>query len=435
MQISTYKDYKKGNEEWMPLIPSHWKLTRFQWIGSFESGKAHEPFVDDDGDYICVNSRFISTHGRVIKRCTKNITPASPGDTLAVMSDLPNGRALARAFYVEHKDIYAVNQRVCRLSPGKEWARFIYWLIDRNPGLLWFDDGFNQTHIPNSGYTKLAIALPPLEEQKSIASFLDQETAKIDDLITEQERLIELLQEKRQAVITHAVTKGLNPNAPMKDSGVEWLREVPEHWEIKPIKHLCLIKRGKFGHRPRNDPDFYDGAYPFIQTGNITSTNKYITEFSQTLNEKGREVSQEFKAGTIAMAIAANVGDSAILNFDCYFPDSIVGLSPNQYTETDFLFYMLKAAKTEIMKAGTQNAQANVNVEQIGAVKSCQPPIQEQREICAEIEKGSQAINDSINMSLKCIHLLHERRSALISAAVTGQIDVRGFISEEVTAA
>ena len=94
MQIPTYKNYKKGNEEWLPLVPSHWKLTRFQWIGSFESGKAHEPFVDDDGDYICVNSRFISTNGKVIKRCTKNITPASPGDTLAVMSDLPNGRAL-----------------------------------------------------------------------------------------------------------------------------------------------------------------------------------------------------------------------------------------------------------------------------------------------------------------------------------------------------
>src|SRR5262249_51457975 len=154
-----------------------------------------------------------------------------------------------------------------------------------------------------------------------------------------KERLIALLEEKRQAVISHAVTRGLDPAAPLKDSGVPWLGMVPKHWEVKKLKNASQVLRGKFTHRPRNDPRFYDGPFPFIQTGDVATADKYITTYSQTLNEEGYAVSKEFPSGTVVMAIAANIGDVAILTFNACFPDSVVGFSPSVRMDTDFLYY------------------------------------------------------------------------------------------------
>ena len=129
------------------------------------------------------------------------------------------------------------------------------------------------------------------------------------------EKQIALLKEHKQILIQNAVTRGLNPDVPLKDSGVEWIGQVPEHWDIKKIKYLTKIYRGKFGHRPRNDPALYGGIYPFVQTGDVARANKYITNYTQTLNEKGTKVSQLFPQGALVMAIAANIGDVAILDF------------------------------------------------------------------------------------------------------------------------
>ena len=136
---------------------------------------------------------------------------------------------------------------------------------------------------------QVVLPCPSISEQNQIVAFLDTETTRIDNLIAKQEKLIELLEEQRKSIISHAVTKGLNPNAPMKDSGVEWLEEVPEHWDVKSYRFVSKIYRGKFGHRPRNDPSLYDGEYPFIQTGDVARAGKYIQTYSQTLNEKVKQ--------------------------------------------------------------------------------------------------------------------------------------------------
>jgi type I restriction enzyme, S subunit len=227
-----YSKYKESGVEWLGEVPDHWTTHRLSNVCAFESGKAHEPFIDDEGEFICVNSRFVSTEGISQKRCTQNLSPAKLNDILMVMSDLPNGRALAKAFFVSDTAPYAVNQRVCILRARKDNPRFLFHLLNRNHLFLLHDDGVNQTHLPNSVFTKFPATMPPVGEQTAIAAFLDRETAKIDGPVAEQRRLIELLKEKRQAVISHAVTKGLNPNAPMKPSGIEWLGDVPEHWKV-----------------------------------------------------------------------------------------------------------------------------------------------------------------------------------------------------------
>jgi type I restriction enzyme S subunit len=204
--LDPFLSMKDSGVEWLGEIPAHWEVSRLGTCSVFRAGKAHEPFVDEQGSFICVNSRFISTEGRMIKFCTENLTPARKDDVLMVMSDLPNGRALAKAFYVPEGNRYAVNQRVCALSVLRDDPRFFYYQLNRSPGLLCLDDGINQTHIPNSAFTKLIVVVPPIEEQVEIKEFLDRETAKLDEVINKAEAFVQLFGELRTALISAAVT-------------------------------------------------------------------------------------------------------------------------------------------------------------------------------------------------------------------------------------
>ena len=334
-------------------------------------------------------------------------------------------RSTPLAFIASGK--YWVNNHAHILEPLDKI--YTYWVnafnnIDITPVV----SGSAQPKLTAEALGNLSIVYPASEnERKQIAAFLDHETAKIDTPIEKQQQLIELLKEKRQAVISHAVTKGLNPDAPMKDSGVEWLGEVPEHWVVKSYRYACRIYRGKFGHRPRNDPAFYDGEYPFIQTGDVARAGKTITSYTQTLNEKGKAVSQLFPSGTLMMAIAANIGDTAILGFEAYAPDSVVGFKPYENLDLEFLRYSFMAALPALEQTSTQSTQANLNVDRIGAVKASFPSLREQKEIVLYLDNLLNQYDLIEKEAKSAINLMQERRTALISAAVTGKIDVRHF--------
>ena len=272
------------------------------------------------------------------------------------------------------------------------------------------------------------ISLPPIKEQRVIAAFLDRETAKVDALVVKKERLIELLQEKRTALITRAVTKGLDPDIPMKDSGVEWLGKIPAHWNAKGVTQTSKVLRGRFMHRPRNDPELYGGKYPFIQTGDVTRARKEIRNYHQTLNARGLAVSKLFPPRTLVMTIAANIGDVAVLDFAACFPDSIVGFFPQSGVERDFLFYVFVAMKPKLIYEAPINTQGNLNIERIGSKENKIPvPGQlEQRAIADYLDRETAKIDALVAKVREAIERLKELRTALISAAVTGKIDVRG---------
>jgi type I restriction enzyme S subunit len=204
--LNPHAPMKPSGIEWLGDVPAGWCLKRLQNVCHFQSGKAHEPFICDDGIYMCVTSRFVSTEGIKCKMCSENISPAKLNDTLMVMSDLPNGRALAKAYFVADNRAYAVNQRVCILRPFSVAPKYLYYLLDRNPEFLQHDDGINQTHLSNSEFLKPQFPFPPFDEQVAIAAFLDTELAKFDTLTAEAQRAIDLLQERRTALISAAVT-------------------------------------------------------------------------------------------------------------------------------------------------------------------------------------------------------------------------------------
>ena len=197
---------KDSGIEWLGEVPEHWEESRIDRVSDFVNGKAHEPFVDDDGNFICVNSRFISTNGEAVKMCNENLTPAQHDDVLMVMSDLPNGRALARTFHVRDGGQYAINQRVCAIRANAAFPRFLFYLLNRNPWFLQRDDGLNQTHLPSAAFRKMPLFLQPLTEQQRIAERLDRVEKNAIALATDSENAITLLQERRSALISAAVT-------------------------------------------------------------------------------------------------------------------------------------------------------------------------------------------------------------------------------------
>lgn len=178
-------------------------------------------------------------------------------------------------------------------------------------------------------------------------------------------------------------------------------------------------------HRPRNAPHLYDGKYPFIQTGAIArARGKFVTEYSQTLSEAGLATSAMMRKGTLVMAIAANIGDVAILSFDSCAPDSVLGFQPTSHANTDFLYYALTAKREEFTSEAPITSQSNLNVERVGMVTVPLPPVGEQLEIVRTLDARLERISRIATKALTIKRLLLERRSALISAAVIGKINV-----------
>lgn len=430
-----YAEYKDSGVEWLGAIPGHWGVTQLKRLGKFITGMtpstAVEAYYSDEiTEYGWIRPEDILEESEKVEP-TKFLTKLGweTQRTIPAQSTLICCiGTIGKLGFLGKRAV--TNQQITALVPNvRGFSKYYYYLLTASRNQLEHLATGNVVKILNSERLG-SLWLPLLSSQneaRQIVHFLDHETAKIDTLIAKQEKLIELLKEKRQAVISHAVTKGLNPNVAMKDSGVEWLGQVPEHWTVKSYRHASKIYRGKFGHRPRNDPAFYDGEYPFIQTGDVARAGKYITSYSQTLNEKGKEVSQLFPKGTLMMAIAANIGDLAILGFEAYAPDSVVGFKPNQDIDLEFLRYSFMAALPALEQTSTQSTQANLNVERIGAVQGVFPSLDDQQKIVSYLNDMLNKYSVIEREMNKAIELLQERRTALISSAVTGKIDVRNW--------
>ena len=221
------------------IIPGEWSAKLLPDVCKFRSGKAHEQYISELGKYVCVNSKFISSNGSVYKYSTKNFCPAKKGDVLLVMSDLPNGRALGKAYLVEVDGIYAVNQRVCALTAYRDDPEYLFYVLNRSPYFLKFDDGVNQTHLLNPVFQKCPLALPPtVNEQRSIAAVLSD----VDALLGGLDRLIAKKRDLKLAAMQQLLT------------GQTRLPGFHGEWEVKQLGEVADIDPDNLGSDTR--PDF-----------------------------------------------------------------------------------------------------------------------------------------------------------------------------------
>jgi type I restriction enzyme S subunit len=292
--------------------------------------------------------------------------------------------------------------------------------------------GVSYPAINSSELISIFVPEVPLSEQTQIANFLDRETAKIDALIEKQQRLIALLKEKRQAVISHAVTKGLDPSAPMKDSGVEWLGEVPAHWEILSVSKISKkITNGYVG--PTRDILVSDGV-PYVQATHIKRGRVNFDEayFVRKAWSDAHSKSILAKGDVLIVQTGAGTGDIGLVTekevgFNCH---ALIIVQPKKEMimgEFLSLVFQSQYGYSVLYSIRTGGMHPHLNCGEVQFVKLPVPPVSEQAEIVSHIQENIKKFDDLIEKQVVAISLMQERRTALISAAVTGKIDVRNF--------
>lgn len=448
MSITKYPTYKATGLEWLESIPSHWEVKRLKLFCVVFPSNVDKKSVEGEtpvrlcnytdvyyNDFIGENTEFMTataTEEQIAKFSLKG------GDTI-ITKDSETADDIAIAAYVP-KDLPGVicgyHLSMVRPREGVKGA-FVKRLFDSTYAkslMAVRANGLTRVGLSQYAIDNVELPLPPEEEQSSIVDFLDRETAKIDALIAEQERLIELLQEKRQAVISHAVTKGLNPDAPMKASGVEWLGEVPAHWVVTRLGFLCS-KIGS-GKTPLGGAEAYrsDGIL-FIRSQNVYDEGLCLEDAAFISEETDAEQSwSRVLPGDLLLNITG-----ASLGRTCLVPDDFRSANVNQHVciirlrsaaHRGFASMMLKSAMAKSQFDAVQNgaAREGINFSQISKLQLVMPPEEEQVKITEFLECETARFDVLVSTQKHMIELLEERRSSLISAAVTGQIDVRGLV-------
>jgi type I restriction enzyme S subunit len=438
MSFPRYESYKESGLSWLGKIPSHWGIMQSRRLFSLRKDKATETdrqLTASQKHGVLYQDDYTAIEGQKVVQVITGaeiLKHAEPNDFVISMRSFQGGiewcgyRGSISSAYVMLIPSDTINVRffsyLFKCKPYIQALQSTSNLVRDGQALRY--DNFTLIHLP---------VLPYLEQQ-TIAAFLDRETAKIDALIAEQQRLIELLKEKRQSVISHAVTKGLNPNAPMKDSGIEWLGEVPEHWEVTRLKFLMSdIKAGPFGSNLTKDMYVSSGYRIYGQEQVIPNDfsigDYYITE------EKYQELKQyQITTGDILISCVGTFGKIAIVPRDIepgVINPRLMRLRCSTTVTSEYLVTILRSIVvfeqfSFLSRGGTMDV---VNIGTLNEIVLSVPKISEQSTIVRFVKSETAKFDTLTAEAQTAITLLQERRTALISAAVTGKIDVRGLVS------
>jgi len=446
MSFTRYPEYKDSGVEWLGEVPEHWQVKRLsllsQRITNGYVGPTRDILTDDGVRYlqslhIKRNEIHFDTPYFVSKewsdRHSKSILEV--GDVLIVQTgDIGQVTVVTEEFAGCNCHALIIIAPIRSVVDG-EW---ISWVLNADYGLhslLSIQTGALHPHLNCGDVKDIAIPLPPLTEQTKIAEFLDRETAKVDDLVAEQRRLIELLKEKRQAAISHAVTKGLNSKAPVKHSGVEWLGDMPAHWELKPLKYsITKIEQG-WSPQCESEPAA-ENEWGVLKVGCGNRDKFDPTEQKALPLDLAPLPNYEIKAGDIlvsrgntlelvGMATFVEEVRSRLLLCDLLYRFH----AKPERAEGEFLVLSLRSPNVRFQierdATGTSASMKKIGQGTIREFVIALPPLKEQRAIIMFIHTETAKLDALTAEAQRAIDLLHERRGALISAAVTGQIDVR----------
>lgn len=445
MTLRRYEQYKDSGVEWLGSVPAHWEVTRLKFIAHVQTGVAKGK--DNTGQQtIMVSYLRVANVQDGYLDLDEVATIEIPADDLpryrlrvgdVLMNEGGDFDKLGRGHVwdgsidpcIHQNHVFAVrpfgvSPHWLNLVTGSAYAQFYFMSRSKQ--------STNLASISSTNVMELPVVMPPTSEQESIAVYLKHETAKIDTLIAEQQRLIELLTEKRRAAIAHAVTKGLNPAAPMKDSGVEWLGEVPTHWDVSRLKFVAHVQTGVAKGKDNSGKQAVE--VPYLRVANVQDGYLDLDEVS-TIEIPADDLPRyQLRAGDVLMNEGGDfdklgrghVWDGSIdpcIHQNHVFAVRPFGISPrwlNAVTGSAYAqFYFMSRSKQSTNLASI----SSTNIMELPVVI---PPVEEQETLLNWIDTRSTAFDQLIDDARGAIRLLRERRNALISAAVTGQIDVRG---------
>jgi len=438
----TYKSKRETNLKWQKSIPSHWtEVTLSQAIESLESGsrdnyEKKDGVVSLGGEHINKNGKIEIEEPRYVSRkhyeqMKKGFI--NQGDVLLVK----DGATIGKTAYVNKDFPYenaAVNSHVYILR-SREFCkeRYLYYLIfsefvQEQINLL--ITGSAQEGLSRKFTKFVDVPLPTKEEQEAIVKFLDRETSKIDRLIEKQEKLIDLLEEKRTTLISESTTKGLEDTRKMKDSGVDWLGQIPQEWETIKLRNIFKVENGS---TPQSTEEEYWGEeIPWATPDDLNQTdNPVIDETKRSITQKGlfNCGASLVPKGSILLSTRAPIGHLAIAgtnittNQGC---KSLVFRKPEEAKK--YFYYTIKGATDQLKSLGSGSTYDELNSRHLKSFRLPLPPSRERKEIENHLNFKTNEIDSTIDKITRAINKLKEYRTALISAAVTGKIDVRGEV-------
>lgn len=455
MSAARYSEYKDSGVEWLGEVPEHWKVDALKRCAEVRLSNVDKHTVDGQPRVLLCNYMDVYKNERIDSSLDFMAATASHdqimrlalevGDVI-VTKDSENPKDIGVPSYVSE----IVPNLVCGYHLAlircteKLSSRYLYYFLKSDIVSAIFEveaTGMTRYALGKYSLENLGVLEPSFREQVSIATFLDRETTKIDALVEEQGKLIALLKEKRQAVISRAVTKGIDQSVPMKDSGIEWLGEVPVHWVINPIKYFVDIRLSNIDkHSVEEQPPVVLCNYVDVYKNELI--NRSIDFMAATASPQ-QVVRLTLKAGDVV--ITKDSEDPKDIGVPAYvienIPDLVCGyhlalLRPSSHIQGKYLYYLLKTdyAKVTFENESTGMTRYSLGKTSIEGFKTTIPPMKEQSAIVAFLDDVTARLDELSAQATHAIILLKERRIALISAAVTGKIDVRGLVAEEVSA-
>ncbi|MDD2684591.1 MAG: restriction endonuclease subunit S [Gallionella sp.] len=434
MSLPRYSEYKDSGVEWLGEVPGHWDVLPCRAFVDEQTAK------NDDGK----NKDYLSLMANV------GIIPyADKGDVgNKKPEDLTKCKLVSKGDFVINSMNYGIGSYglsaldgicspvyiVLRPRPDRIESRYAFRIFE-NRAFQTFAQSFGNGILEHRAainwdiLKSIGVGIPPKEEQIAILNFLDRETGKIDALIAEQQQLVELLAEKRQAVISHAVTKGLNPNARMKDSGIEWLGELPEHWEMCAIKRMTLLITDGAHISPETD----DGIYDFVSTKDVSDSG---IDFESCLKTSPSSYEYLVRSGCqptrgdVLFSKDGTIGRTVVVKEEREFvvASSLIIIRPDSAVlDSTFLHYLCRSFLVIQQVEGFVKGAGlpRLSIQNLLKVFGVFPQLEEQQIIAAHLDTETAKFDTLTAEANRAIALLQERRSALISAAVTGKIDVR----------
>lgn len=426
-------------EQWYGTLGAGWTAQRFKHVAIVVGGQ-----VDPTDDRYCGLPLFAPNHmesgtGRLLAVDTAEDQAAESGKYLVAAGDVLYSKirpALRKVIVAPNDglcsaDVYAIRPVYSLLE-----ARFLFYLL-LSEGFAQYSllesDRVAMPKINREALGECPLVFPAREKQRVIAAFLDRKTAAIDALIAKKERVVELLAEKRQALITQAVTKGLDPKAPIKDSGVEWIGQVPAHWDTA---HIRQVARLESGHTPsRQHPEWWiseECTIPWVSLADVWKLRDGVTEYLDTTAEKISEIglanssARLLPARTVILSRTASVGFSAIIQVPMATTQDFVNWICGASLVPEYLLYLLRAMTPEFARLMQGSVHRTIYMPDVARFMTPIPPLDEQQRIVAHIRRELHRLDGLAQRVGAQVERLREYRQALITAAVTGKLDLSG---------
>ena len=426
VKYQVYPEYKDSGVEWLGEVPNNWRVKKLKYICDVKTGTKDTVNAIDDGHYpFFVRSQTIEKINSIGADCEAVLT-AGDGVGVGKVFHYYNGK------FDFHQRVYMLN------NFSGVMGKFVYYYLLINFYKVALEGTAKSTvdslRLPQ--FLNFEFSLPDKKTQKKIIDFLDNETAKIDILIEKQQLLIKLLKEKRQAVISHAVTKGLNPDAPMRDSGVDWLGKVPEHWKLIPLKYLCKFNGG--GTPSKENLNYWSGGnIPWVSPKDMKTF--WLTDTQDKLTDIAVEESSTnfVENGALLMVVRSGILQRkipiAINRVRITLNQDMKALRFNSLMDVEYAANFILGYQNSLLLEWSKEGATVESIEQeyLSGSLFPVPPVKEQISINNYIKKRMNSFRNLEEHSSHGITLLKERRTALISAAVTGKIDVRNWQHSE----